>query len=398
MPNFFWRGVNLQGEFCNGFDSSVSISSLEEELLKNDIAVTSWSVQLPFSVRFVRQVEITDFFGNLAVLLESGMNVPQALDVLIQQVKNRGLAVVIKNISDDVKSGTRFYKALSVYPNIFNSFVIHIVRLGEESGSLYSALFELSKYRRMFEEFYKNMRAVAMLPAIGFIVFLFVVTLIFTVVVPMFASVLESSGAEIPNSTRMIISASGFIRSPSALRLLIFIGFFSAGLWFLFKFKSVCRAMDKVVLFIPVVRTLVKNHACILILKGLYLLVKNGVHPVTALRVVKKGLRNYFLRKQIERIIDSVSAGCSLHDEFAKADYGLFTKDVVALIAVGQESGKLESLLEQACLVTKNNIKKYLNLITSLLQPTFIFMLGILVVLLICLVYIPIFNMSKIVV
>ena len=398
MPNFYWKGVDLDGIFHFGNINVQSQSNLKEELLQNGIALSESKVILPLFARFISASVITDFFKNLSVLLEAGILVPRALALLEKQIKNSSFAFVVKNIIADVKTGTPLYFALNVYPEIFNSFVVQIVRAGEESGNMCKALQSLCQYRQAIEKFYRDLRSAALLPTIALSVFVVVATIIFTVVVPLFATIFVSAHKEIPAPTRAILKISSFLTGPNFIWFLFSVFFVCVAFWFILQQRKIRFFLDRIILSIPIVSTIIKANFRVTFLNSLSLLVGSGVSVVQALRIAVDVIDNRSIRKQLYKVTDSVAAGSLPAQELEKCRYNLFPEEIVALVLVGQESGRFPALLLQAAELAQSQIRRYLVLCTTLFQPIFVLVLGFLIVLLICAVYLPIFNLSEVII
>ena len=247
------------------------------------------------------------------------------------------------------------------------------------------------------EKFYKDLKAAALLPTIALVVFSIVSVVIFTIVVPLFASLFSSAHAKIPKSTQFVIQISNFLLSDSVWWLLsgLILGLFF--LYVIFRQAFLRTFFDKLLLYVPIASTIVKGKFRVTFLSSFAILSESGVHAVYALRTIASGIDNTAIKKEVNGAIDSVAAGGALSDELAKCSYNLFSEEIISLIAVGQESGRLQALLLQAASLAQDNVARYLSLCVTLFQPIFIVVLGVLIVLLICAVYLTIFNLSQVI-
>ena len=397
MLYFSWAGVDLSARDYSGMIEAPSKDELEGYLFEKGIALTRWKVKLPVDIYFLRSHNITEFFGRLSTLLESGILVPHALEILEKQIKNKAFKEVVKAVIVDVQSGTPLYHALSVYSEIFDSFIVQVVRSGEESGSLCRALKHITTYRKTNESFYTKIRAAALLPAIASIVFAIVATIIFTVVIPLFASLFSSMNSNIPESTKIIFGISDFLLNIDLLSISIFLIFLLIIILFISRRKKVRVFFDRIILVVPIFSTVVKGNFRISFLNSLALLTESGVHVVSALKIVSESIKNTSIKNRIYRVIDSVAAGCRLSDELDKCTNDLFGEDIFSLVGVGEESGRLPSMLFQAAALSQEQIGRYLSFCSTLFQPIFIFALAAMIMFLISAVYIPIFNLSQVI-
>ena len=365
-------------------------------MLEKEIALTASRIKIPFRLHFLHPSLVTNFLYRISILLESGILLPQALDIMRKQIKNKAFYDVIDDITAYVKEGGSFHSILMAYPYLFDQFVAQIVAVGEESGSLVKALKRLVYYRQLIEKFFHDIKAAAIVPGIALFVFCGVAAIIFMVVIPMFATLFEGSRLEIPRSTQMIIRLSSIVTSPSFFIGMIgfFIVFFTI---FSIARKKYQEFFEHLLISLPVVGTIMRGIFRLNFLHSLALLIGGGVHMVSALHIASDGISHKILKKQIKQVADAVFAGSLLHQELANCSYGLFPEEMVTLVAVGEESGRLEDMLQYAALVAEDQVRRYLQRCSTLFQPIFIFILAILIVLLICSIYIPIFNFSQIV-
>ncbi|MBT3456091.1 type II secretion system F family protein [bacterium] len=397
MPVFLWRGVDLKGVIHSGKIESASFEDLKRKLYEKNMALSWWSTDIHISAKFVSRSTVTDFFKNLSLLLDSGILVPQAMQILTKQIKNYAFCNALKDIIDDVQSGAPLFKSLRMFPFFFDSVSVYIVQVGQESGSLCNALRSLFVFRRSQENLIRKLKAAALLPTIALCAFVVVATVIFTVVVPMFASMFMSSQYSVPPSTRMIIAISDFLVSGQVFWLFLWLSLVIFFLWIISYLKKIQLYAHRVVLCLPIVSKIVTLRFNIMFLHALSLLVESGVHVVTALHIISDGTLNTAIKNEVYKVTDSVAAGLSLSDQLLRCKYSLFAEDIVSLVHVGQESGRLHELLKQAATLAQENLNRYLSLCVTLFQPIFIFVLGMLIVFLICAIYIPIFNLSQVV-
>ena len=395
MPNFYWRGVDVLGCMYKGVISARSYDELSSFLLSKSIAITSYRVNIPFSLFFIRQSLITNILSQVETLLRSGILLPKVLEIICKQIRQKSLKKIFLDILEDVNTGTPLYSAVSMYPFLFDSFSIQIIKSGEESGTLCNALEKLVSYRQMIEKWKQNIKSAAFLPSIALFIFFIVAIVICTVVTPMFESLFASIGKQLPLITRYILRLNNYF---SVKNISIFLGFLIFSL-FLFKYnlkkKRVALFCDKLILLIPFVRNLLKDFSGIIFLHSYSILLSSGIPNVKALKITSDGIKNLYLKQKMLQIIDSVAAGSSFAQELSNIKYKFFDDDIIALIFVGQECGMLSKLVYHAAESLQDKVRRKLYFFVSIFQPILICILGVLIMLLICSVYIPIFNISS---
>jgi len=394
MPYYSWSGVNIFGDVKKGKVFARSDEDLDKMLFARNIALIKHkNLKIP---RFWGKIASDDkihFFRQLGVLLNSGVRLPDALMILCDQAKHVRLKELIFNIELDILQGLSLSEVLAKYPDIFDDLMAQIVKVGQESGGLGASLVQLSDYLEEKQVFYKKIKSASMLPAITLGFFLFITFVIFAFVVPKFAEVFASIGKELPALTRYILGVSNFLRSSMFIVLLLSAILFLLLLRKYTKFPALKKVSDKMGLAIGVYReTFLVNF-----LRSISMMLKGGVRLVPAIHIASSSIKNDTIKLCVEKLEYDVYAGSSLSQSMI--DYGgkLFPQDLVAIVKVGEETGKLGVMLDKAADMYRQKISRSILFFTTIFQPLLMIMLGLLITLLIFAIYIPIFGLASIV-
>jgi len=394
MPYYRWRGINLTASYCSGQLFAQNEQELERLLLSKDIALTQIKrsrLQLPTPIS---STDMIDFFKQLTVLLQSGILLPQALTIVAEQTAHMRLQKVFFEIAVAVHKGIQLSEALQ-QSSYFSMVMVHMMQVGERSGCVASAMEALVVHLEMAQNFKKKIRAAAMMPTITLIAFLLIAVGMIVGIVPRFAQLFNSMGKQLPEITQYLIRVSDFLQTPilwagiaTFVTALIVISY-------LLK-KRLKPYKDAIVLRVPIVQRIVQDSALLYWLHALNMLLKSKVPLVPALQVVNPLVTNESLRESLSSIADAVAGGIPLRFAMVSVVNQPFSPDVLALIQVGQESGKLDLMVGRAAQVYHKKVEGVLRLCTIVIQPLLLICMGLLVAFLVFALYMPIFNLAQI--
>jgi len=398
MAYFTWKGIDLEGSIHKGKLFARSSVELDALLFKQEIALLSCAPakQLFFLGRTIHQSQKIQFFKQCAQLLEAGVLLPDALTVIYSQTHHRQWHIVLATISNSVCQGSSLSQALEGYPMVFDSVMINMVHVGQESGRLVESLGLLSDYLTTEHEFGNSMRSAAMVPMITLGFFAVIALAIFIFIIPHFITMFESVKQELPAVTRMMIASSDFFRS---WYVLLVIGLIAVSSIVVRSFITTQRGAfvwDSFLLRMPCVGFLITQSSLANFLQAMAMLISGGMHVVPALAVAKGMIGNKRISHHIEIIEKEVQAGSSLSQAMVYEPGQIFGAHAIAIIKVGEESGRLTVLLNQTARMYQESIKKQITLLTTLINPLLMIILGLLITFLVFAVYLPVFNLSNV--
>lgn len=396
MPYYRWRGITLNARYCNGRLFARNIDELERVLLRQDIALVTikkdrLSIPLP-----ITHVQIIEVFRQLAVLLKSGILLPQAVQTVAEQLSHCRLRRIFLDIAEHVVHGIACSKAMQGYPSLFSTVMVHMVRSGEASGCIANALEALVGYLEMVQLFRKKMHRALIIPVITLCAFFAISLGVMLGIVPRFASFFHSMGKPLPTITQQLIFVSNQMHKPLVwLVMMSIIGFV------LLAYKA-CKARFSMaysfyITRLPVIGSLIMQSALLYWLHALSMLIKNGVPLVAALKIVQPLVHNEYIRDCLAAIVDDVAAGNSLRTAMVSAQSQPFHPEVLALMQVGQDAGTLGAMVEKAAYIYQQKVESVLLFCTFIIQPLLLLFLGALVAFLVFALYMPIFNLAQVV-
>lgn len=395
MPLYRWVGISIKGRDCKGVMFAFSQEDLDKQLLKQDVALYQCREKKSWFVRPVSYSTKIQFFKELALLLRSGILLPDALLILTNQITHPTLQGVVHNLYHYVCTGIVLSDAMHEYPDLFDAFVVQMVRVGYESGTLDTSLALIAQHLEIKDTFYKKMCRLALAPLSTFVFFCIITLLIFIFIIPQFASLFAVTGKELPFATQFMLTMSNAFQGPYVPLILLSITLFVLLIKRWFKSDTGRKGKEKLMHGVPGICSIIKCMHTAQFLQIIGLLLENGVQLSCALSIARSSVTSSAIEKQIKLIEQDIHAGSSLSQALFSSDY--FDHDLALMISSAQESRHLGAVLCHAADMYQQKVAYRLGLLSTLAQPVLLVLLGLLVTLLIVAVYVPLFNLSQIV-
>lgn len=345
----------------------------------------------PFKRRKIRRLDISTFTRQISELLGSGVPLLQGLEVLSQQSTNKSFKLVIDDLSKTIQEGSTFSDALAKYPKLFSNLYVSITRSGELGGKLEYALGRLAGFMEKEDEMVSRVQQALAYPALMCTVGALTIIILMTVVVPRLVTMFTDIGQALPLPTQILIGISTFLTKYWWLVLFALI----------FAVYSVKRrlkstegrlALDAYLLKLPVVGPLINILEIARVSRTLATLLDSGIAILPALDSVVTTVQNQVIRAELvegrDQVREGVSLGKSLKDAKNIPPY------VVNMISVGEESGKLESVLFRVAASYELQADKAIRIFMTLLEPILILVMGFIVGFIVISMLLPIFQFN----
>jgi type IV pilus assembly protein PilC len=392
MPYFSWRAIDLTGTIRKGFVYGNDVSIIQDRLFKFDMALLSCK-ELRFGLwRYpIRQSDKAQFFFRLHTLLARGVVLSEALSLLYRTTKHPLLQALLYQIIDDIQQGTPLHATFAKHPDVFDTFTVQLVKAGESSGALAQAFHNLSEHVQQQMKLKKKMRAALVIPAITLAIFVVVIAVILTVVLPAFMSAFGTS-VELPLSTQLLLALQRIISDWFFVGSVVVVGILAV--WFLYvrNLPSVQQARDRFLIQAPGVSYLYRHYDICRTLQACGLLLERGVPIIPSLQAVRATVRNRIIQQRIDQSIYDITHGIPVSQAFF--EHKLLDEEGMCLVQIGQATGKLGAMVVQVAHLYQERVYRSLKMVTTLLQPLLMVVLGLLVVWVIAAVYMPILNLS----
>ncbi len=395
MPYYTWRGVDITARVHKGASFARSPQELEQLLFSRHIALLAQQPALRFLYR--RSIPLRSkiaLFKQLSTLLQAGLLVPKALQVVMMQGENVYLKEIMYAIYAEVQEGHSLAQALQKYPEVFSPVMIRMAAVGEQTGSLAPALSALADYLDSLNTFAKKIKAALFLPLITLGFFACIASIMLLVIVPKFYELFQGLGQTIPTTTQWLLTMSTIMRSWWMLPISIGTVVMIFGALRAIKSAKTKPWLDANMLRLPFIGPIVRDMAIVHSTHSLAMLLDGGMHLVPALMVTAPIIGNIPMRTSFENVVNAVSAGAPLHTALEFYGEQFSQQELISLIAVGHETGNLGAMLAQISRIFQEKIERQLHIITLLIQPLLMLILGGLIMFVLVALYAPLFTMG----
>jgi len=398
---FRCRLASPNGQVIEGVYSADSESRLRHELEEKGLFVLSlqpkgaiggFSFQLPQSQRIAEQ-QFLVFNQELATLLKAGMPLVQSLDLLKRRVESPVFRAVLDDVHDKVRSGTALSDAFGAHSDRFPRVYTASLLAGERSGNLDAVLRRYVEYAKIISTVKRKTRSALAYPAILIVLSLALVSVIVLKVVPAFADFYASFGAELPLVTRVILAISAFLRSQFLLvAVVLVVGVISFVVWV--KQPGQQARFDRLMLRTPFVGPIAAKFATSQMARTLATLLGGGLPLVNALEIVAKSVGNQYMAAQLGIVNARVKEG----ESFAAALEArhVFPEVAVKMAEVGESTGALQDMLNTVADFYDEEIATNLERFVTMIEPTLLVVMGIVIAGLLLALYMPLFQLSSV--
>ena len=344
--------------------------------------------------KVIKGEELTTFTRQLATLLDAGLPLLRALEVMIRQEKNARFQAVLEQIADQVKSGNSFSDGLAQHPKIFDRLFVNMVRAGEAGGVLDVVLARLAGFMEKALKTKKKVKAAMVYPIVVVGVAVSIVALLMVVVVPKFQTIFDDmlEGAALPGPTQLVVGVSNFMRENIVLTIIILvIGFFASKFFMKTPFGS--KMFNWLSINSPKVGDLVRKVNIARITRTFGTLLSSGVPILQSITITKDITGNKYYESALTRIHDSVRDGESLAAPMSRET--VFPNMVTSMVDVGEETGELAEMLNRVADNYDEDVDNAVAGITSIIEPVMIVFLAVVVGFIVIALFLPIVEIIK---
>ncbi len=386
-------GATKEGQI-EAINSNVAISSLQNRgfvvVSVEEEKKSVWS-DISFFER-VSNKELVILSRQIATLFDAQVSVLRVFRMLASEAENPLLRRKLAEISDDLQSGSSISQALSKHPKVFSNFYINMVKAGEESGKLNETFNYLADHLDRAYELTSKARSALVYPAFVVFVFIAVMVLMFTTVIPKISEILVESGQEIPFFTKIVLGISDFLLGYGVflLALLLVLGF----LFFRFKrTKSGALSVDRFKISVPYIGNLYRKLYLTRMASNMNTMLVSGVPIVKVIENTAQVVDNMVYRQLLEKASQSVRTGESISKSLSGNNE--IPNIMIQMIKIGEETGEIGMILDTLSKFYEREVKNSVDTLVSLIEPIMIVVLALCVGILLTSVLIPIYNVSS---
>ncbi|MBI3465454.1 MAG: type II secretion system F family protein [Planctomycetes bacterium] len=346
----------------------------------------------PLIPRRIGRKEIINFTSELAVMVDTGINLSAALGHVIEQAENPSLARIARELKAAVESGEDFSTALSRHPKLFDKVYVQLVRASEVSGSLGSMLDRVVEEGRRDYDSRGKVRAALAYPAVMLFASISSSVFLLTYVFPKFATIFSGRGITLPLPTRIMMAVSNSLIYYWYVGVLGVV-LLAAALTWLWKSTSGRQFLDGVKLNLPILGVMFRNAALSRSLRTLSTMLSSGVPMLQAIRLCGDVSGNTMYEQDWIKVADGVAEGRQIHELIATSPR--FPKSLAQMIAAGEQTGRLGSILTRLSDYYDRELELSLKTVTSMIEPIMVCFMGFVVGSIAMALLLPIFTLSR---
>ena len=395
MPSFEWKGRDRDGASQSGVLIWDNRCAVVAALRRQQIVVTTVKekgkeIALPKFGGGINQKSIAVFTRQFSVMIDAGLPLVQCLDILGQQQDNKAFQKVILQVRQDVESGSSLHEALRKHPQAFNDLYVHMVAAGEAGGILDTILQRLANYIEKSVKLKGQVRSALVYPVAVITIAIVVIYIILWKVIPVFASLFESLGTQLPFLTQVIVNLSRFIgRFWWLIGLVVFGGIFAIRQYY--QTDAGRYQIDKIMLKLPVIGVLLRKIAVARFCRTLGTLLSSGVAILESLEITARTSGNAVIEEAILKVRKDVEEGKSLAEPLARTEQ--FPPMVCQMVGVGEQTGAMDTMLSKIADFYEDEVDAAVEGMMALLEPVMISFLGVVIGTIVVAMYLPMFSL-----
>ncbi len=394
---FQWEGTDRRGVKLKGERQARDQNMVRAELRRQGIN-PSRVRRKPKSYNIgerVKSKDISIFSRQIATMLNAGVPLVQALDIITTASENEKLQQLLTTVKTDVEAGNTLAEALRKHPKYFDELYGNLVEAGEEAGVLDTVLETIASYKERIESIKGKVNKALYYPAAVVAVAIGVSTLLLVKVIPQFEAIFESFGADLPAFTQLVVGMSRSLTSYGYIYLLAIIGLITGFIMLKKRSYKFQHFLDRMALRVPIVGGILRKAALARFARTLSITFAAGVPLVDALRTVSGATGNEVFKQAVLRVREDVSAGHQL--QLAMQQTNVFPTMVVQMTAIGEEAGSLDQMLNKVAEFYEEEVTNAVDALSSLLEPLVIVVVGGMVGAMVIAMYLPIFKLAAVI-
>lgn len=396
MQSYNYVARDAAGRRMKGVVKAADEVSARAKLKHMNVYVTSLSHipswLLSFYAARVGSAEVLIFSEQLAAMLQAGISIGKALDTLARQTTHATLRRVLMDVREDVHRGQSLADALSLHPQVFNTFYVQLVRVGEMSGQLDSMLLRIVEHVEDEREVQRKIISALAYPGFVLLISALVITILMVFVMPKFQVMYQQLGSDLPLPTKTLIAFSSWFRQVGWLVLLIS----ACGAFVLYRVRENPRIrvrLDAWQLRVPVIGRLLQRVLVTKFLHVFGVLINSGVPLMESLTLIEMTAHNRVLSRLVGKLQFAVSRGQPISESLAKEP--LLPPVATQMVAAGEESGDLGGMLLRASSFLRREVDIRLKRMINSLGPALTILLALLVGGIVLSIYLPIFEITS---
>lgn len=397
---YIWKGRSPNGEILSGEYQAETREELIGYLRKRKIIITSvkerakeYNINMPWSNR-VSVKDLGVFTRQFATMINAGLPMVQCLDILAAQTEKDAFRLAIADVMSEVEGGATLGDAMRKYPKIFSRLYVNMVEAGEAGGILDLILSRLAVYLEKADALQRKIKSALTYPAVVCFVAMGATVFMLMFIIPTFAKMFSDFGGELPTPTKIVMGLSDFLRN-----FWYFLAAGAAGIVVAvnryYKTDNGKRTIDRGLLKIPVLGMVIRKGAVARFTRTLGTLISSGVPILNGLEITAKTSGNKVVEDAVMATRESISQGNTISEPLKGS--GVFPPMVTQMIAVGEQTGALDEMLEKIANFYDDEVDSAVDSLTSIIEPVMIVVMGTIVGGMLVAMYLPMFKLIAVV-
>ena len=396
MANFKYKAINSEGQRIEGSQSADSESQVREMLLSNQyypLSIEKENSKSKSSFSFNRKVKLKDiavFCRQFYVMLDSGLSIGKALNILIEQCEKPKLREALIGVNGELKRGETLASSMRKRKDVFPNLLTSMIDAGERSGNLDIILKRMAEYYEKETKIRGKIKSAMIYPIVLGVVAIIAITFILTFVMPTFVQMFEENNVDLPMSTKMVLGTSKMLGKYGIIIFLILV----TAIILLGKYLKSEEGQYKLSIInlkIPVIKKLTQKIIVSRFTRTMGIVSSSGMSLVTSLEIVASVVGNKIAEKELLKVKEKVLKGEGLGDSIMKIK--IFPPMLASMVKVGEEAGSLDSILDKTADFYDDELEREIQTATALIEPAMIVVMGIIIGFLLISILTPMFKM-----
>ncbi|MBX7138785.1 MAG: type II secretion system F family protein [Oligoflexia bacterium] len=403
MPVFAWEGTNPTGKKVTGEMEAKNAQMVFNALKAQRIVPNAGRIRekgkglemelkLPGFGQKVTEKDVVIFTRQFATMIDSGLPLVQALDILAKQHENKAFRDVLAGIKETVETGGTLAEGLAKFPKAFDDLYVNMVTAGESGGILDVILERLSMQLEKTMKLKREVKTAMIYPCVVIAAAVIVTSVLLIFVIPTFAELFQDFGSALPLPTQIVIEISNFVVK---WWYLIF-GGIGGGIFMLLKFAGTPRGQEVIhplALKLPIFGNIIQKVAVARFTRTLGTMVSSGVPILDALNICSRTAGNKVVEREVQHARVAISEGKSMVEPLSQSV--VFPPMVVSMIGVGESTGALDAMLQKIADFYEDEVDNAVTAMKQLIEPLMILFLGVIIGGLVVAMYLPIFKLGS---
>jgi type IV pilus assembly protein PilC len=395
VPSYAWKGRNRAGLVQEGALVAESKELALAQLRRQNIVVTGIrergkEISLTKVGRKVPPKILAVFTRQFSVMIDAGLPLVQCLEILAVQQEHKNFQKILLQVRQDVEAGSTLADAMRRHPKAFDTLYVNMIAAGEAGGILDTILQRLSVYIEKAVKLRSQVRSALIYPTAVIIIAAIVVAVILLKVIPTFAALFTSLGAELPFPTRVVIASSNFL-ARYFIFFIIGIAALTYGLRRYYRTYRGRRVIDGMLLKAPIIGMILRKIAVARFCRTLATLTSSGVPILESLDITARTAGNAIVEDAVLEVRKSVEGGKTIVEPLK--DSNVFPNMVVQMIGVGEQTGALDAMLNKIADFYEDEVDVAVQGLVKLMEPVMIFILGVIIGGIVIAMYLPMFTL-----